>query len=195
MTQQGKLNNGETIDYAAGLMIGDYKGLKTIRHGGAFVGLRAELLRFPEQHLSIAIFANRGDANPSRKANELADVLLKSFFKEEKKEEQPKIAAPTTEFKMNQLVGNYEIRAGLLAKITIKEDSLNVLQTWNEQSYNIVKKSGNTYQIPGEENLSFTFSDLKEGKTQMLSILQGSREMKAERKKEVDTSGTNYPFN
>ena len=63
MTQQGILNSGEVIDYASGLDIGEYKGLKTIRHGGAFVGFRAELLRFPEQRLSIAIFANRGDAS------------------------------------------------------------------------------------------------------------------------------------
>ena len=43
MTKQGILNNGEVIDYAFGLMISKYKGLKTVRHGGAFVGFRAEL--------------------------------------------------------------------------------------------------------------------------------------------------------
>lgn len=80
MTQQGVLNNGEVIDYASGLRISEYKGLKTIRHGGAFVGFRAELLRFPEHHFSIAIFANRGDANPSSMANQVADIMLKESF-------------------------------------------------------------------------------------------------------------------
>jgi CubicO group peptidase (beta-lactamase class C family) len=78
MTEQGVLNNGEVIDYASGLFISEYKGLKTISHGGSFVGFRAELLRFPDQHLSIAIFANRGDANPSAMANQVADIMLKS---------------------------------------------------------------------------------------------------------------------
>ena len=77
MTEQGVLNNGEVIDYASGLFISEYKGLKTISHGGSFVGFRAELLRFPDQHLSIAIFANRGDANPSAMANQVADIMLK----------------------------------------------------------------------------------------------------------------------
>ena len=77
MTQQGVLNNGEVISYASGLGIGKYKGLKTIRHGGAFVGFRADLLRFPEQRLSIAIFANRGDASPSRMANKLQILCSK----------------------------------------------------------------------------------------------------------------------
>ena len=100
MTKQGVLNNGEAIDYASGLMISEYKGLKTIRHGGAFVGFRAELLRFPEQHLSIAIFANRGDANPSRKANQVADVLMMGKLIEDvdKKDENPKTEAPRKNF-------------------------------------------------------------------------------------------------
>ena len=172
-------------------MIGEYKGLKTIRHGGAFVGFRAELLRFPEQHLSIAIFANRGDANPSRKANQVADVLMMGKLIEDvdKKDENPKTEAPKEEFQLDQLVGNYELQPGLIASLSIKNDSLNVLQTWNKQSYNIVKTSGNTYQIPGEKNLSFTFSNVKEGHTETLTVLQGGRETKAERKKEVDTSG------
>jgi len=81
MTQQGVLNNGEIIDYASGLGISEYKGLKKISHGGAFVGFRAEFIRFPEQHISIAIFANRGDANPTAKAYQVADIVLKENFK------------------------------------------------------------------------------------------------------------------
>ncbi|MGB0424441.1 MAG: serine hydrolase domain-containing protein, partial [Flavobacteriales bacterium] len=80
MTQQGVLNNGEVIEYASGLDISEYKGLKTISHGGAFVGFRAEILRFPEHKMSIAIFANRADANPTRMAYGVADILLEKHF-------------------------------------------------------------------------------------------------------------------
>jgi CubicO group peptidase (beta-lactamase class C family) len=191
MTQQGVLNSGEVIEYASGLMIGEYKGLKTIRHGGAFVGFRAELLRFPEQQISIAIFANRADANPSRKANQVADILLKGKLIEEddKKDEKPKIAAPIKEFQLNQLVGSYELQPGIIVNLSIKNDSLNVFQIWNKQSYNIIKTSGNTFQIPEEKDISFVFSNLKDGHTQTLSVFQGGRQTKAARKKEVDVSG------
>lgn len=190
MTQQGVLNNGEVIDYASGLMIGTYKGLKTIRHGGAFVGFRAELLRFPDQRLTIAIFANRGDANPSRKANQVADVLLKGEFVEVETKivEKPKIEIPTEEFKPNQLEGNYEIQLGVSLKLSIKMDSLNVFQSWNKSSYNIIKVSGNTFQIPKNEDIRFTFSNLKDGLTQTLMISQSGRETLATRKEEIDTS-------
>ncbi len=191
MTQQGVLNNGEVIDYAFGLRIGEYKGLKSIRHGGTFVGFRAELLRFPEQHISVAIFANRGDANPSVKANQVADILLKDKLIEtkSKNDEKPQNDIAIEEFQLNQLVGNYEAQPGIVASLSIVNDSLNVLQTWNKQSYNIVKTNGNTYQIPGNKDLSFTFSNFKEGRTQTLSILDSGRETKAKRKKEVDVSG------
>ncbi|MCE7995183.1 MAG: beta-lactamase family protein [Roseivirga sp.] len=190
MTQQGVLNNGEIIDYASGLMVGEYKGLKTIRHGGAFVGFRAELLRFPEEKLSIAIFANRGDANPSGMADQVADVLLKNKLTEEvnNTDSQVKADKPEREFEMGQLVGDYEIQPGAVVSLTIKDESLNVLQTWNKSTYNIVKVSGNTYQIPGEESISFTFSGLKDGSTETLTVLQSGRETKAKRRKEIDTS-------
>ncbi|WP_194774526.1 serine hydrolase domain-containing protein [Pararhodonellum marinum] len=191
MTERGVLNNGEVIPYASGLMIGEYKGLKTIRHGGAFVGYRAELLRFPEQGLSIAIFANRGDANPSLKANQVADVMLKDLLTEspDKIAEKPKTETPAKEYLPNQLVGNYEIQPGIILQLTLKNDSLHVLQTWNKQGYNIIKTKGNTYEIPGEKSLSFTFSDLKEDQAQTLSVLQGGTETKAKRKNEFDASG------
>jgi CubicO group peptidase (beta-lactamase class C family) len=191
MTQQGVLNNGQVIDYASGLMIRKYKGLKTVRHGGAFVGFRAELLRFPEQKLSIAIFANRGDANPSRMANQVADILLKDELIEKivKNDEKVNIDITEDEFQRTQLVGGYEIQPGVVAKLSIKNDSLNVLQTWNKSTYTLLKVRGNTFQISGNENIRFSFSNLKNGFTQTLTVLQDGRETRAERKKEVDLSG------
>src|SRR5204863_4562381 len=79
--ERGKLNNGKAIDYAKGLMVKDYRGLRTVRHGGSWGGYRAELLRFPEQHFSVACLCNVGNANPSRRANLVADVYLASLMK------------------------------------------------------------------------------------------------------------------
>jgi CubicO group peptidase (beta-lactamase class C family) len=191
MTKQGVLNNGEVINYASGLMISKYKGLKTIRHGGAFVGFRAELLRFPEQKLSIAIFANRGDANPSRMANQVANILLKDKLIEEVviKDKKNGTDVSEEEFQRSQLVGSYEIQPGVVVSLSIKNDSLNILQTWNKSTYNIVKVSTNRFAKPETENLSFTFSNLKDGFTQTLTVLQDDIETKAERKKEIKFSG------
>ena len=43
----GRLTSGEDHGYAAGLFIGTYRGLKTVRHGGAWAGYRAEAAPLP----------------------------------------------------------------------------------------------------------------------------------------------------
>jgi CubicO group peptidase (beta-lactamase class C family) len=85
--EPGKLNSGKVLDYAKGLRIADYRGLYTVSHGGSWGGYRAELLRFQEQHFSVACLCNRGDANPTRRAHQVADIYLGSMMKpkEEKK--------------------------------------------------------------------------------------------------------------
>ncbi|MGB8953248.1 MAG: serine hydrolase domain-containing protein [Candidatus Aminicenantales bacterium] len=86
---RGHLSNGEEIDYAFALMIGDYKGLKTVRHGGALGGYRAELLRFPEQRFSVICLSNLSSFNPSGMCDKVADIYLADQWKVEKPKEKP----------------------------------------------------------------------------------------------------------
>jgi len=89
--ERGKLNSGKVLDYAKGLSIGDYRGLHTVSHGGAWGGYRAELLRFPGQHFSVACLCNLGNENPTRRAHAVADVYLAALLKpkgEQKKDEE-----------------------------------------------------------------------------------------------------------
>src|ERR1700730_16907113 len=79
--ERGKLNGGKVLEYAKGLFVADYRGLHTVRHAGAWGGYRAELLRFPEQHFSVACLCNVGNANPSKRANQVADVYLAGLMK------------------------------------------------------------------------------------------------------------------
>ncbi len=73
--------------YAFGLVLSTYRGLKTVGHGGAYVGFRAGYLRFPDQKLSIIICANIADINPMDLCRRVADVVLEKEFKEPLKEE------------------------------------------------------------------------------------------------------------
>ncbi len=78
----GTLNSGEKLDYALGLTVNDYRGLKMVSHGGAFVGFRAEMIRFPEQRFSVIVLANLSTINPSKLARQVADVYLSGLFTE-----------------------------------------------------------------------------------------------------------------
>jgi CubicO group peptidase (beta-lactamase class C family) len=80
---KGVLNNGETLDYALGLKVGKYKGLKTVSHGGGWNGFRSEILRFPEQEFSVICLANLGTIDPYDIAVRIADIYLVDRFQEE----------------------------------------------------------------------------------------------------------------
>src|SRR5688572_8856841 len=76
MEMRGSLTSGRELDYASGLIVGTYRGLRTIRHGGSWAGYRADLLRFPEGRTSIAVLCNLSTAGPGRLAQRVADVVL-----------------------------------------------------------------------------------------------------------------------
>lgn len=58
MLQRGKLNNGELLDYAFGLVVEKYRGLDTVDHAGGDAGYRSDMTRFPGQHFSAAVLCN-----------------------------------------------------------------------------------------------------------------------------------------
>jgi len=78
MQTPAKLNNGEAITYAGGLIVTKYRGLKTVGHSGADAGYRADFVRFPDQKLAVACACNDGSANPSALARKVAEVFLEA---------------------------------------------------------------------------------------------------------------------
>jgi CubicO group peptidase (beta-lactamase class C family) len=76
----GKLNNGKEHGYAAGLEISTYRGQPVVSHGGAWAGYRAELMRFPRQHTSVAVLCNVAQATPTIWAYRVADVILENVL-------------------------------------------------------------------------------------------------------------------
>ena len=72
----GVLNNGDTLSYAFGLMLGEYRGLRTVRHSGGLMGFRAELARFPDERFTVIVQCNQGDIDATALANGVADIYL-----------------------------------------------------------------------------------------------------------------------
>ncbi|NAS13985.1 serine hydrolase domain-containing protein [Poritiphilus flavus] len=180
MTQQGVLNDGEVISYASGLDIEEYKGLKTIRHGGAFVGFRAELLRFPDQRLSIAIFANRADASPWEMANQVADVMLKdSFMKaatnasESKKSNNKDTFIKLSLEKLGKYTGDYWNESDAYTRrIYVKNDTLRYYRNANSESALMPLSEKEFKMINVSADVIIRFDD-KEKRTMQVTVNDG----------------------
>jgi CubicO group peptidase (beta-lactamase class C family) len=72
----GRLANGTQQEYAFGLMVRDYGGLRAVVHSGGFMGYRTIIQRFPAQRFSVIILCNVGTATPEELAPAIADIYL-----------------------------------------------------------------------------------------------------------------------
>jgi CubicO group peptidase (beta-lactamase class C family) len=126
MQIRGQLNDGEQISYARGVVIGSYRGLKTVEHSGGDAGYRSHLMRFPEQRFSVACLCNYGGTNPGRFARQVADVYLASALGAEPPKPAPITAAVTlTEQELKNKVGEYwDAKAEEIGRISINDGKL-----------------------------------------------------------------------
>jgi len=119
VTTAGKLSSGDQADYGAGpsfaygqnyafgLLLENYRGLPMISHGGAFVGFRAEMIRFPEQHFSVAVLCNRSDAEPSTTARRVADVYLSDLLEPVPTEKSQQQTVHLSEEQLQRYTGDF----------------------------------------------------------------------------------------
>ncbi|WP_448566108.1 serine hydrolase domain-containing protein [Thalassotalea ganghwensis] len=137
MKEKGTFNDGKRSNYASGLLLGEHRGLQTISHGGAFVGYRAELLRYPEMKFSVIVLSNRADTNATGIAYDIATLFLKNEL-DDIKPIDTQIAQNNSESKNNsatdieQFVGSYwdESSAEVYTFFT-KDDTL-MLNAWGD---------------------------------------------------------------
>lgn len=159
---QGVLNNGQKIDYAFGLVISNYRGLRTVSHSGSWAGFRASLIRFPEEKFSIICLSNLSTFNPSAISYKIADIYLADKFRDEVKKEKPQEIKPfpLSEKELLEKCGNYkETKFGLWLSLSLEKDKLkanlgrqqlvltptstSVFQTWLNDSLVTIEFSRN----------------------------------------------------
>ena len=182
------LNDESKNNYAFGVIIDEVKGYQKIQHGGAIGGFRAYVSHYPEEELSIAVLTNYSSSNSGGVERNIAGILLKDNSNTIPEITKPEISKTIISFPLDQLTGKYEIQSGVIANITIENDSLHVLQEWNNSEYNIYKTEGNTYKIPNTNGIEFIFSELKDLKTQLITIYQNGNRTVAKRYLEKDLS-------
>jgi CubicO group peptidase (beta-lactamase class C family) len=145
----GQLNSGEALEYAWGLTVGDYRGLKTVSHGGAFVGFRAELMRIPEHRFSVAVLCNLGATNPTSLAREVVDIYLSDHLEGEKVEVPEKKdsgAVTTGESRPHDVTGYYLLWNGMVASIQRDGERL-VFKLQGEEGKELVPRPNDRFYL------------------------------------------------
>lgn len=175
----GTLTSGKKIDYAFGLVVREYKGLKVVEHGGSWAGFRAALMRFPEQRFSVICLANLGTINPSALAARVADIYLADRIKEsEKKEEKKAEAFAVPETKLAALVGNYQdTKFGQWLEITFKEGKLVAGPFRGGQNFVLVPTGPGIFEVrTGPTTIRLEFVPAAAGKPAKIKIARPGNE-------------------
>lgn len=78
MLRRGKLDSGEEIAYASGLIIETFNGEKLVKHSGVNPGFQSQILRFPDHQLSIIVLGNQVWYDVTGYANRIAELFFPS---------------------------------------------------------------------------------------------------------------------
>jgi CubicO group peptidase (beta-lactamase class C family) len=174
LQETAKLNDGKRLNYAKGIVVSEYRGLKIVSHGGSWGGYRAQLMRFPDQHFSVATLCNLGSSDPTRRASQVADVYLNSVMKpktvksaeedEEKKKEsatvsltKEQLAAYAGEYWSEEMGVSYRlaVRDGAL-KVVGVFDKIGIPRANNAAKEDFRPKGTDTFAV-GEDELTVKF--------------------------------------
>lgn len=179
MHELGILNSGEDITYAQGLSIGEYKGLKTVGHGGADAGFRSQVVRFPEEDFAIIVLSNLSSIDTSSLTMQVADIYLAKKIKDKtpppKKTERKSIEVDSKI--LTTYEGLYQIRPDYVLTISKQNENLTVQRT-GERKYVLFAESEMSF-FSRETNLEITFMLNNVGDILKITIQDNGKEIEA----------------
>ncbi len=188
MQKRYTLKNGETIPYAGGVKISQYRGLKTIEHNGADAGFRSSIVCFPDEKTVIAVLSNTATFKPEYYAKKLADIFIpdsefkcedsfsfSNYYKDEN--DDNKIDD------IEKLVGNYMTDPGIVFNVEAKNGEL-FISIPETPKLKLLNKKGNTYIAENAETLIRW--NILEGKIKGFDVVNPYYESFAEKLNTID---------
>jgi CubicO group peptidase (beta-lactamase class C family) len=130
MHRQGVLNSGQTISYAGGLQVGEYKGVKEVAHSGSTAGYRGHLSRFPDQGLAVAVMCNASNGNAGGRLHQVADLYLGDLAEEGGSRPALRPGMELAPARLEALAGGYRnSQRGTLTRLMVRDGVLRMGNT------------------------------------------------------------------
>jgi CubicO group peptidase (beta-lactamase class C family) len=128
----GALNDGTALRYGGGLALSEYRGLRTVGHGGVDAGYRSEVLWFPEVDFGVVVLANLSTIKPGALARRVADLYLPERLGPDEFLDAPAAQLPVET--LARYAGLYrDERTGLTRRVKLEDGKLTVNSGFGER--------------------------------------------------------------
>ena len=129
MLSRPTLATGDTIPYAYGLRLGSHRGLRTVARGGHDNAMTSEIIRFPDQRLTVATLCNGDHLEAGRLAQNVAGIYLGDAMRPATAKPAPPAATSVEPNELARYAGVYaprdqpwytlpiELRNGVLSEV------------------------------------------------------------------------------
>ena len=167
ITTPGTLSGNRPMNYGFGLMREEYRGLPVVSHGGAFIGFRAALTRYPTRRLAVAVLCNDFSADPDAMVTRVADLYLAV--------PAPVVVAASgtvrkiTPARLAAYAGRYEIFLGVPVVLSARDSTL-AAEYMGRPAVTLARKSDSSFAFP-VANIELAFPLNPAGPTSELTMV------------------------
>ena len=178
MVEPAVLSNGVKLNYCYGLKNSEFEGRKVISHGGAHVGYRSQILRFPNDNVAIIVLSNNGSLDADGKAYKIAEILFKA--KGENVSDKADSTNDATilnsdDIDFSGLEGKFELQPGFIMEFEQRAEKLFITAT-GQGTFPLETISERVFKI-SQIGATIEFSQNGQGEFDSLSFNHGGQKM------------------
>ncbi|MGD1947288.1 MAG: serine hydrolase domain-containing protein [Croceivirga sp.] len=182
MVEPAVLSNGVKLNYCYGLKNSEFEGRQVISHGGAHIGYRSQILRFPSENLAIIVLSNNGSLDADGKAYKIAEILFKangenSIDKADSKNDLAMLNSENIDF--SGFEGKFELQPGFIMEFEQREEKLFITAT-GQGTFPLETIGERVFKI-SQIGATIEFTENSQGEFDSLSFNHGGQKMNGKR--------------
>ena len=160
------LNDGSEQEFASGLIKSEYRGLPTVLHGGSWPGFGSQLVRFPQQRITVMVLCNTSEADSTDLAFKISDVALEGEFRAPLPATPSVQTTKTPEKQLEAWLGTYRhTESDELVDVARFENTL-LIQRWGSARRRLLYVGDARFVLESApEVASFAFEGAKRART------------------------------
>lgn len=171
LTEKGKLKNGEQINYALGISVGEYKGWREFAHSGGLAGYRTFVSILPDLKMGFLVFSNVGNFNSTAKLHQVADLFIAGNKTKEKVVPDNLMPFLKDTVMLKKLEADYISDNGFRFKFRVSSGKAYIDR--DGQSNLLQQNDKDTFSVTDNPKVKFYFGKSKDKKTDGLFTPSG----------------------